>query len=236
MYVICKWHKYLLYWRGFVVASAVNCTWNYDHTHLWCLKLHALKFTDLVIYHIAQIKYKARNKLLPANIQIFDREGVHNLRERINFKILTTVKIKCMSIRVVELWNSLSMGLKVSGKIQFFKNYKEIILNKVQRRRGCGHVCYVGLIVYIILFCVQNGYFYKSNCFLFSLHLFFIFFGGGGSELNIFCTNYFTKWQKNGIKLYFILLVKSFHSRLCAMFRYNKCGLQTFAKTTVLPN
>lgn len=53
-----------------------------EHTNLLFLKTHTLKFTDLVKFKTAQIMYKARNNLLPRNIQklFMERQGGYNLR------------------------------------------------------------------------------------------------------------------------------------------------------------
>ena len=46
------------------------------------MKSHTLKFTDLVQFETAQIRYRARNNLLPRKLQtlFIDREGGYNLR------------------------------------------------------------------------------------------------------------------------------------------------------------
>lgn len=60
-----------------------------DHTHSFFLQSKLLKFTDIVKYQTAQFMYKAKNNLLPQNLQkLFrDQEGGNKLRGKYNFKI-----------------------------------------------------------------------------------------------------------------------------------------------------
>ncbi len=67
------------------------------------LKSHTLKFNDLVEFKTAQIVYKAKNKLLPGNIQqlFTDRHGCYNLRGALNMRqqnARTKLKSMCISI------------------------------------------------------------------------------------------------------------------------------------------
>ncbi len=77
--------------------------------------------------------YKARNNLLPGNIQklFFEREGGYNLRRKLNLKILsvrTALKTFYISICGVKLWNGMSVELKVCPSMsQFRKRYKDVI-------------------------------------------------------------------------------------------------------------
>ncbi len=66
----------------------INNTGYRDHTNPLFIKSHMLKFMDLVKFKTAQIMYKARNNLLPKNIQgiLIEREGGCNLRGDLNFK------------------------------------------------------------------------------------------------------------------------------------------------------
>uniref|UniRef100_A0A3Q3EUW8 Reverse transcriptase domain-containing protein n=1 Tax=Labrus bergylta TaxID=56723 RepID=A0A3Q3EUW8_9LABR len=116
----------------------INKAEYYDHTNLLFLHSRTIKFIDLVDYQVAQIMFKARNKLLPGNIHklFFDREGGYNLREKLNFKMLAvrmTLKSQCISIGGVKLWNGMSTELKhCPNMIQFKNMYKAMIFKKVQ--------------------------------------------------------------------------------------------------------
>lgn len=107
-----------------------------DHTNNLFLKAHALKFMDLIEFRTAQIMYKARNKLLPGNLQkmFLDREGGYNLRDKFNLKKIyarTTMKSMCISCCGVNLWNGLELELQQSLTIHQFKNiYKNKIFKK----------------------------------------------------------------------------------------------------------
>ncbi len=106
------------------------------HTNDLFFKSKTLKFFDLVEYKSAQVLYKARNYLLPKNIQkmFHDREGGYNLREQLNLKVRsvhTTKKSFCISICGVKLWNRLSTEIKnISSIILFKKRHKEMILQR----------------------------------------------------------------------------------------------------------
>jgi len=67
---------------------------------------HLLKFTDLVYVQTAQIMYKAKNNLLPANIQqlFFNREGRYNIRGQCNFKQLCN-RITLKSFFCIDMWS-----------------------------------------------------------------------------------------------------------------------------------
>ena len=56
----------------------INKAGYYDHTNLLFLHSRIIKFNDLVDYQVAQIMFKARNKLLQGNIQtlFFTERGV----------------------------------------------------------------------------------------------------------------------------------------------------------------
>ena len=114
----------------------INKAGYYDHTNLLFLHSRIMKFNDLVEYQVAQIMFKARNKLLPGNIQklFFDREGGYNLREQLNFKTLAvrmTLKCHCISIGGVKLWNGMSKELKqCPNMIQFKKRFKAMIFKR----------------------------------------------------------------------------------------------------------
>ena len=114
----------------------INKAGYYDHTNLLFLHSRIIKFNDLVEYQVAQIMFKARNKLLQGNIQklFFYREGGYNLREQLNFETLAvrmTLKCHCISIGGVKLWNGMSKELKqCPNMIQFKKRFKAMIFKR----------------------------------------------------------------------------------------------------------
>ena len=68
-----------------------------------------LKLTDLVEFQTAKLMFKAKNNILPANIQkkFTQREGSYFLRGLFNFKmkkVRTTRKSFCISVCGVKLW------------------------------------------------------------------------------------------------------------------------------------
>ena len=98
----------------------------FEHTNTLFLQSKLLKFVDIVSYQTAIIMYKAKNNLLPANIQkLFrDREGDYNLRGEFNFKTLSrksTMRGFCVSMVGVKIWNSLSDEHKQCPSINRFK-------------------------------------------------------------------------------------------------------------------
>ena len=90
---------------------------------------------DMVNFKTAQIIFKARNNLLPGNIQkmFFNREGDYNLRGEHKLKqlrITTTRKSQCITICGVNLWNGLDLEIQKSSNIlQFKRLYKNYIIN-----------------------------------------------------------------------------------------------------------
>ena len=62
-----------------------------------------MEFIDLVKFKTAQIMFKAKNNLLPGNLQkmFMERQGGYNLREQINFpKLKTRTIFKSMCITI----------------------------------------------------------------------------------------------------------------------------------------
>lgn len=113
-----------------------------DHTNSLFLKSKTLKFIDLVDFQTAQIMYKAKNNLLPGNIQklFFNRDGDYNLRGELNLKhqrARTTLKCFSVSVCGVRLWNGLGVELKQCPSItQFKKRYKHMVFNRYKREEG----------------------------------------------------------------------------------------------------
>ena len=108
----------------------------HEHTNQLFIQSKTLKFPVLVEFKTAQTIFKARNYMLPKNIQAMfsEREGRYKLRGQLNFKVhhtRTTKKSFCISIYGVKLWNKLSVEVQKSQSIRQFKNkYKDIIFTK----------------------------------------------------------------------------------------------------------
>ena len=96
----------------------------------------------LVHFQTAQIMYKAKNNLLPSNIQklFFYRVGGYNLRGEFNLKhqrARTTLKSFCLSVCGVRLWNRLGVGLKqCPSMIQFKKRFKHMVFTRYREEEG----------------------------------------------------------------------------------------------------
>ena len=96
------------------------------HTNSLFLKSNTLKFMDLVNLNTSLVLYKARNNLLPPNIQTMfrEREGGYALRGDLNWKqptCNTVMKSRCISVCGVKLWNALPRELKHIGNVFKFK-------------------------------------------------------------------------------------------------------------------
>ena len=108
-----------------------------DHTNSLFLQSHILKFTDLVNFRSMQMVFKARNYLLPRNLQKMfkDKEvGRYNLRTKEDLEqpfVRTNQKHMCISVSGVHLWNELQEEIRKSSSLTQFKNkYKFFIFNK----------------------------------------------------------------------------------------------------------
>ena len=116
----------------------INNVGYHEHTNALFLNSKTLKFFDLVDFQTAQIIYKARHNMLPANIQnrFRDRDGRYELRGELNLKEMsanTTRKKMIISVSGVKLWNSFSETIKHSLNLQQFKKrLKLAILVKYQ--------------------------------------------------------------------------------------------------------
>ena len=118
-----------------------------EHTNSLFLQSKLLKFADIVQYQTAQIMFKAKNLLLPKNIQkLFEeQEGDHYLRskEQGNIKVhyrRTTGRSLFITNSGVELWNSLTVELKRCVNMKHFKiNFKDMIFKKYSAEAGAGH-------------------------------------------------------------------------------------------------
>ena len=90
-----------------------------EHTNSLFIQSNLLKLADIVKYQTAQIMFKAKNHLLPKNVQkLFgEQEGDYNLRgkEQGNIKVCyrrTTGRSLFITNAGVELWNSFTVELK----------------------------------------------------------------------------------------------------------------------------
>ena len=99
-------------------------------------RLNILKFRDLVDYITIQTMYKAKNKLLPQEIQnLFKmKDSSYNLRRPLLFekpKTRTTVKNHCLSVRGVNIWNNCPENIKLCCTLVSFKKlYKNNIISR----------------------------------------------------------------------------------------------------------
>lgn len=100
------------------------------------IRLNILKFHDLVDVYTAVVMYKAHNFMLPHCLQEMfqNRESRYSLR---GIDLLqkpmakSNTKRRCLSVKGVDLWNSLSIQLKGSKTIKAFKKmYKLNIMEK----------------------------------------------------------------------------------------------------------
>ena len=85
-----------------------------------------------------QIISKAKNRLLPKNVERWfrERESGYNLRRGGNLMqsaVRTTLKSMCISVNGVRLWNNLPENIKASNSLaqvknllkKHFENYRE---------------------------------------------------------------------------------------------------------------
>ena len=118
-----------------IVRIINNAGFN-DHTNEMFLKSKIIKFHDLVQFKTATIMYKAKNKLLPTNIQhLFDtKEHLnYNLRGKNKFStkyVRTKAKTMCVSVVGVKIWNNIDNNIAEAESLQKFKKmYKSYLFN-----------------------------------------------------------------------------------------------------------
>ena len=110
-----------------------------EHTNQLFIKSHTIKLYDLIELRTVQLMYKARNRLLPEQLQkrFQNRDGGYHLREPLNFKLgncRTTTKQHCMTYYGVRLWNNLSMEMKQCPTIKQLSNkYKLVIWSRYRQ-------------------------------------------------------------------------------------------------------
>ena len=98
-----------------------------EHTNPMFLNCKLLKFVDIVKLKTAIVMYKAKNCLLPKNVQnlFTSSSDCHYItRQKCNFKhkfVRTKSKSMCISVYGIKLWNSLSSEIQNSKNIKTFK-------------------------------------------------------------------------------------------------------------------
>ena len=107
-----------------------------DHTTPLFVKLHLLKFEDIVKLQTGIIMYKAKCNLLPINLQnMFKLNNLSSIetRQKNNFfqkYVRTSSKSMCISVLGVKLWNSLNSVITNSRNVKAFKySYKKFLLS-----------------------------------------------------------------------------------------------------------
>ena len=117
----------------------LNCADYYAHTNPLFTKNQILKFTDLVDLNTSLVVFKARNHLLPANIQCLfnERDNLCALRRELNLKQKNwrlVLKSRCISVCGVKLWNEQPITLQQSKNVaQFKKRFKNLTLERYKR-------------------------------------------------------------------------------------------------------
>ena len=104
-----------------------------EPTHKLFIKLQALKFCELVDLRIASLMYKAYHKMLPDCIQrLFQiRVCEYDLRGSCMFtktKSRTNVKLRCVSVYGVSLWDGLDREMK---ECQTHGRFKKLLKQKM---------------------------------------------------------------------------------------------------------
>ena len=104
----------------------INNTGYRDHTNILFYNSHILKFPDLIKFKTAQVMYRAKNKLLPTNIQnrFPDKEIHYDLRNPSDFEQpLARLTLKSMSVAScgMSLWSGLAEDIRKSLNINHFK-------------------------------------------------------------------------------------------------------------------
>ena len=123
----------------------INKTTYREPTNQLFIELKTLKFKDLVDYKTIQIMYKVKNDMLPNRIQRFFqlRDDKHHLRGNFMFKkqpVRTNMKLHCVSVKGVTLWNSCCNELKSCKTIGRFKFiFKADILNRYRMEKQREH-------------------------------------------------------------------------------------------------
>lgn len=110
-----------------------------DHTDILFQQSKILKFNDLIKFKTLKIIFKAKQNLLPKNLQklFCERDGSYNLRGKHNLKkqcARTTMKQMCITRNGVDIWNSLNEDIKGSLHLhQFKRNLKKHYISELCR-------------------------------------------------------------------------------------------------------
>ena len=112
-----------------------------DHTSELFYSLNCLKLPELISLKSLCVMYKAKNNLLPTKIQkyfvVLNTVHSHNTRSssRDNFychAVRTKLKLFCLSVTGVNLWNKLDENIKQSKSLHIFKHQlKKLYKNKI---------------------------------------------------------------------------------------------------------
>lgn len=107
----------------------IHKTDNREHTNILFFNSKLLKFNELVELQTLVVMFKAKNKVLPTNLQkmftLIENEGRRKGHFRHQFA-RTTLKQMCTSVVGVKLWNTLQNELKQCKNIfQLKKVFKE---------------------------------------------------------------------------------------------------------------
>ena len=102
-----------------------------DHTSKAFNSCNCLKFQDLIAFKTCQVAYKANQNILPTNLQkrFIQLENIHAHNTRNSIKrnfyqqiFHTNLKSYCLSIKSVNLFNSIPHDIKKSKSINCFKS------------------------------------------------------------------------------------------------------------------
>ena len=102
-----------------------------DHTSELFYCLNCLKLPELISLKSLCVMYKAKNNLLPTKIQkyfvVLNTVHSHNTRSssRDNLychAVRTKLKLFCLSVTGVNLWNKLDENIKQSKSLHIFKH------------------------------------------------------------------------------------------------------------------
>ena len=119
------------------IVRIIGKVHRFEHTNLLFHRFSILKFNDLVRLKISLIVHKAKQNLLPPNLQkrfmVYDENAKYTLRSLGKFKICyvrTTKKSKCISIEGIKIYNLLPTSVKsVVNTTLFKKRFKKEVFN-----------------------------------------------------------------------------------------------------------
>jgi hypothetical protein len=109
-----------------------------SHTNPLFVRLHLLKFTDLVVFQTVLFLYQIKTGLLPSVctnlIQFSDQNRSHNTRQTHLFAIpnyRTGIREKCITIRGPKLWEEIPIYVQSIPVLSIFKRelYNFLVTN-----------------------------------------------------------------------------------------------------------